>query len=57
MHLDERIPNLVSEFKSDNIYPPFVQKMAENWQDRVFRQFSTVFFFAKKGSNVILFEF
>ena len=34
---DERIPNLVSEFKSDNIWPPFWQKTVKHWPNSPFR--------------------
>ena len=33
MRLDDGIPNMVSEFKSDNTYSPFCQKTAEIWQN------------------------
>ena len=50
MRFDERIRNLVSEFKLDDIYPSFgKQKTVENWQSTQFSQFSTVYFCQKWG--------
>ena len=43
MRNDEGIPNLASEFKSDNIWPPFGQQTFEYWQNTWFIQCSTVF--------------
>ena len=43
-----RIPNLVSEFNSDKIWPPFWQKKTvESWQNTPFCQFWA--FFHQKG--------
>ena len=48
MRLDESISNLLT---------PFWRKMGENLQNRVFYQFSTVFFLSKREVNVIRFQF
>ena len=55
MQNDERIPNLASKFKSDNIWPSFWPKAVENRINRVCCQFSTIFW-TKRVSNVIRFE-
>ena len=57
MQNDERIPNMTSKFKSDNIWPSFLPpKNVEKRLNRVFCQFS-MFFWTKWGSNIIKFEF
>ena len=55
MQNDERIPNMASKLKSDDIGPPFWPKTVWRWLNRVFWCFRH--FFAKKRSNVIRFEF
>ena len=47
MQNDERIPNLASEFKSDNIWPIFGQKMSKSAIIGYFANFRH--FLAKKG--------
>ena len=39
MRLDYRILNLISELKSDDIWPHFGHKTVKNWQNRLFCQF------------------
>ena len=56
MCLDERIPNKVSELKSENIWLRFGQKTVKNWQNTLYCQFSTVFG-PKMGAHVIQFQF
>ena len=46
---NERISNLVSEFKSNNIWPLFGKKLVKDWILPVFDHF-----FPKRGSNVRL---
>ena len=43
MRLDERIPNLVSKFKLDDIWSLFGKKTVENWQNTRFRYFLIAF--------------
>ena len=50
MHIDERIPNLVSEFKMDKIWHPFwPKKTVGNWQIPDLANFDS--FLAKKEVN------
>ena len=46
MRNDERVPDLISKLKSNNIWPHLCPKTVENRLNRVFRRFSTVL-----GSN------
>ena len=52
---DDRISNLASELKLDNILPLFSQKLSEIGLIRYFANFRQLF--VNNGSNVIRFEF
>ena len=56
---DERIPNMVLKFKSDNIWPRFGKKRSKSGKFGYFAGFDRFrqFFFAKQGANVIRFQF
>ena len=56
MQSDERIPNLTSKFKSNNIWPLFCPKTVQNWENTRFRQNISIFdrFLAKNGAKCCL---
>ena len=55
MQNDERIPNLASEFKSDKIRLFLAEKLSDIGKISNLAHFDR--FLAKKGSNLIQFEF
>ena len=55
IRLDSKLRNIVSKFKSDNIYPLLAEKRPRTGKMEYFASFHS--FLAKSGSYVIRFDF